>query len=321
MRAIVAVALLAGCSKDPVDVDGTGPVIEPTDLRRAFPDPPAGGLQWVTPEYVIEPYAEVEYCWFGTYTGPTVGLHAQWTFQSQYGHHVVLNATNAEVDDYPDDTVLDCTDPDALPMTSLDPLLVGGTGSIDAEDGPEGELLLPDGMAVELEEGQRIILQSHYVNVTDAPLLVQDALNLALVDPATVETWTAPFVHVETDLAIAQGHDTLTFDCTWPDDYDLLFLAGHMHEWGSAFEATHTPADGSPETTLYAIEEWDPLFRDTAPVNEYVAGEMSVRAGDVFTTHCEWDNDTDHVLGFPEEMCVTFGMAYPLKVPIVCDPD
>ena len=46
---------------------------------------------------------------------------------------------------------------------------------------------------------------------------------------------------------------------------------------------------------------------------------FGTKAGDVFTTRCAWDNDTDRVLGFPEEMCLTFGMVYPATEPVVCE--
>jgi hypothetical protein len=319
MRAVLALAVVAGCGpRAEVSLTRRADPAAPVDLRRAFPPPPEGGAQLVTPEYVIEPSTEVEWCWFSTWTGPTTGLRAQWTYQSPHGHHVVVNATSAPADAYPDGSALDCTDPGALPMTDLQPLLIGGTGNAETPDGPESELVLPDGMAVRLQEGQRIVLQSHYVNTTAEPILVQDALNLALVDPDAVATWTAPFVHLDVDLAVARGHHALEFDCAWQQEVDLLFLAGHLHEHGSAYALTLTPADGGPPRALHEVAEWDPAMRDVPPVTEYAPGELTIHPGDLFTTRCEWDNETDHVLGFPEEMCVTFGMAYPLEAPIVC---
>jgi hypothetical protein len=319
MRAFCAI-LVTACGAD-VPVGLTGPVSdeEAIDLRRPFPPPPAGGLRLTTPEYVIEPASEVALCWFSTYVGPTTGIAAQWSYQSPYGHHVVMNATNAGAYDHPDGEVLDCTAADALPMTELQPLLIARGTTSGSELGPESEIILPRGMAVELRQGQRLVLQSHYVNPTADPILVQDALDLALADAEEVETWTAPFVHADIGLAIAPGRQELSFDCAWPGPYELLFLAGHLHERGAAFETTMTRAQGGSRT-LYSVDAWDPIYRDAPPVNEYAPGEMSVEEGDVFTTRCAWDNDTDRVLGFPEEMCVTFGMVYPTRVPLLCSP-
>lgn len=289
------------------------------DVRRDFPAPPEGGMQWVSPEYVIPPYSEVQMCSFDTYTGPTVGVSAQWTYQSEGGHHVVLTSTTSSEREFPDGTVFDCTEADDLPMTDLEPLFVGGVIGSEEND-YIGELVLPDGMASQLKEGTRIVLQSHYINTTDEPILVQDAINAAVVEPDQVETWAAPFVHVITEHPIpAGGVFDRQFECAWEDDYEVLFLGGHMHEWGQSFYTDMTTADGKTER-IYEVAEWDALMRDAPPYIDFEPGEFSVKAGDSFTTSCTWNNDTSRVLDFPEEMCVTFGMVYPAKVPVVCSP-
>ena len=71
---------------------------------------------------------------------------------------------------------------------------------------------------------------------------------------------------------------------------------------------------------IYEIAQWEPEYRDRPPVNEYEDGEFTVQAGDTFTTSCTWDNTTEAPLGFPEEMCVTFGFAYESKLPLICAP-
>lgn len=318
MRILVVLAVV-GCGADvTLDLSEPDPLADPIDLRRPFPPPPATGVQLVTPEYTIAPNTEVAWCWFSTYVGPTAGIVAQASYQSPYGHHAVLNATNAGIYDHADGEIVDCTAPDALPMTEIAPLLIARGTASGSELGPESRIELPDGMAVELRQGQRLVIQSHYVNPTADPILVQDAIDLELVVPTEVTTWAAPFVHADLGLAIAPGRQETTFACAWDASYELLFLAGHMHERGAAFEIGLARAAG--ERTLYAVDDWDPVYRDAPPVTEYAAGEMRVEAGDVFTTRCAWDNDTDHVLAFPEEMCVTFGMVYPSTAPVVCSP-
>jgi hypothetical protein len=321
MRTCIVLSSLAAACTEPVELtsSSTPSSDEPTDLRRDFPPPASGGVQFVTPEYVIPPGTEQQWCYITRYTGPDMGIHAQWTYQSPSGHHVTLNATNADEDDYPDGTFLECTEPEDMPMTNLEPLIVGGTGNQDAPDGPEGSFVLPDGMAAELEGDTRIVLQSHYVNATADSILVQDAINLDLVEPESVETWAAPVVHLDLDFALPPGPSSLSFDCAFDQELDLLFLAGHMHEWGTAFSTVLTRAGAEPEV-LYDIPSWDPTFRDAAPTTAYEQGQMRLSEGDRFTTNCAWDNDTDGVLTFPQEMCVTFAMAYPLKSPIVCTP-
>ncbi len=303
--------LLLGCTADSQDT-----AADAVDLRRDFPAPPESGMQFVTPEYIIPPYTEQMWCYFLTYEGDNVGLHAQWTYQSDMGHHIVVNATNADEDDYPDGLVVECTETDDLPMTDLDPLLVGGVlGSEENEH--VGELVLPDGMAARLKSGTRLILQSHYLNVTGDSIRVQDAVNLEIMAEDDVETWAAPFVHIRTEHPIpANAEHTLDFSCGWEDELNVLFLGGHMHEHGTAFSTSLTRDDKTQ--TIYEIPAWDPVYRDAPPYKEYAEGEFVVGPGDVFSTHCEWYNSTDEVIDFPAEMCVTFGMVYPYKVPLIC---
>ena len=313
MLRLLPLALILGACTKPADDDVV-------DLRRAFPEAPDDALVWEGPDYVIPAYTEKQWCWVDTYEGPTVGLHAQYSYQSQYGHHFVLAKTTALPSQLADGEVFDCTMPEDLAMTDLEPLMVGGTLA-EGELEVSGELVLPDGMASKLESGTRLILQSHYVNVTPDDILVNDAIHFEVLEPDAVETWAAPYIHVQIDHPIPpQSEHTLEFECTWEEDVSLLFVGGHMHEWGTRFETRMTTLDGE-ETTIYAVEEWDPLMRDAPPYNEYGPGEFTVHRGDRFTTSCTWYNDTDDVLDFPTEMCVTFGMAYPSEVPIMCNPE
>jgi hypothetical protein len=304
---------LAACAPDDPAAEGDGAV----DMIRDFPEAPEGGLRLMTPEFTVGAYSDVQTCFVDTYTGPTIGIHAQWTYQSPGGHHVVLTATTATEREIADGTVYDCTD--GTQMTNLDPLFIGGILGTDEND-HVGEMILPDGMAAQMEEGTRIIIQSHYINTTDDDILVQDAIDMELTDPDAVETWVAPFVHVQTHHPIPTGEYDLQFDCAWEDPYNVLFLGGHMHEWGQSFYTDMTRAGASSPERIYEIQEWDPYMRDAPVYIDYQKGEFTVAPGDSFRTSCTWNNTTDATLDFPEEMCVTFGMVYPAKVPVVCSP-
>lgn len=126
---------------------------------------------------------------------------------------------------------------------------------------------------------------------------------------------------MKTDLAVPPDEEhSLSFECAFEDDMKILFLGGHMHEYGTRFSLDHIKGDGSEEL-LYDIPEWDPYMRDAPPFDRYLEDPLAVAAGDRWRTNCTWFNTEDHELGFPSEMCVTFGMAYPARVAITCDPD
>jgi hypothetical protein len=310
-------AMMVGCAAPKEE-----PVPEGVkDLRRDFPEAPEGAMVFTPPEYTIPAFTEMQMCWVGTYTGPDVGVDYLATYQAPNGHHLLLLQITADEDELPDGEAFDCTSDDDLPMTDLEPVFVAGSEVIETEAGPEFSYRLPEGMAVEMEEGIRYVVQSHYVNTTAEDILVNDQLVYTTIPADQVETWAAPMTHVVTDHPIQPGEQkTLSFDCAWEQDIQVLFLGGHMHEWGTAFSVDWTHGDGTTER-LYDIPVWDPLYRDKPPFNDYEGSGLQVAQGDVFTTTCNWFNTEDYVLDFPFEMCATFGMVYPTKVPLICEPE
>ena len=305
------IPLIVACT--PVDLGSGTSTSEVEDLRFDLPAPPEGGEQFVSPEYVIPALSEKQFCYFFEYQGDEVGINFQGNYQGQFGHHVLLLKTNATEEMFPNGTILDCTERDVLPMTDIEPLVVGST----FEDNV-GELWLPEGMATKLKGGTRLVLQSHYVNAITTDILVQDAVNLGYMPVDEVQTWAAAFAQTTLDLVVPPlGDATYDIDCTWEDDVNLLFLAGHMHEQGSTMWVDHHRSGGDPER-VYEVETWDPYFRDVPPVNEYGVDTFAVAAGDRFVTHCEWNNQLDHEMLFPEEMCAIYGMAYPSTIPLIC---
>jgi hypothetical protein len=317
MRFILIFLTLSACTKAGTgDTAGVDPEDNVVNLLRDFPAPPEGGVQLQTPEYRIPAFSEKQFCWFTRWENGDAGINFQATYQSENGHHVVLMKTLANEDDFPDGTIFDCTEKASLPMTEMEPIIFGRG---IASDSNETTLDLGEAMAVKINDGTRIVMQSHYLNPTPDEIIVSDAINLGVVAEDQVQVWAAPFAHTALDFEIPAGQTaSISFDCTWEDDATVLFLGGHLHEWGTAFSLDWT----SGETTerIYEITEWDPDFRDRPPVNEYADGDLTVTAGDVFTTTCTWNNTTSQDLHFPEEMCVTFGFAYESKVPLICAP-
>jgi hypothetical protein len=306
---VIAIALLAACGT-PDDTDLTV-----VDLRRTEADVPAHpepGDTWWGPEVTIEPYSEIMWCQFGTYHGDDVGIHEYTTYHAaQFNHHVIILGTTAPENEYPDGTLIDCTQTNSLPMGDFAPLFVAsvdGSGNVAPA--------LPDGMAAKLRDGQRYVIQDHFVNTSGDRLLMQDAINLGFMDPAVVENWAAPFIMNSSTFALPpQQPSTESFECTLEDDLTFLFINGHMHEWGTSL----TVENLSTENTLYDVPVWDQSFRDLPPTDVFAPGDMVLPAGTTLRTTCNWDNDTDDTIEFPKEMCVGVAMVYPALTPIICD--
>ena len=212
--------------------------------------------------------------------------------------------------------MVDCTRNDSLDMTEMEPFVLPS----DINELGEARLDLPEGMANKLKGGERLLVQSHYINYADEAILVNDRIELWTRPADEVETFAAPIVHTDTDFVLPEGVSTVTVDCSFEQDHGFLYLLGHMHEWGLSFRIDYNKADGSTER-LYEIAEWDPQFRDLPPIERYEIDDLRVQAGESFTTTCVFDNDTGEEIGFPTEMCVSTGIVYPATVPFICDSD
>lgn len=300
--------LLAACQVT-VDDSGFDGVDETLDYEIE------GNYHLAPPAIEVAPYTDQAVCWFTTYDGDDVGVvDGVFRQHPDYGHHVIVMRTKALEADYPDGSVFDCTEAGSLPMTDMEPFVLPS----NIVGGGTNRLELPDGMANKLKADTRLLVQSHHINFTGEPILVNDRIDLTLAPVEDIDTWAAPLVHTNTDIAVKPGEDSMSLECTFEEDLTFLYLLGHMHEWGASFALDHHRLDGTTER-IYEIGTWDVLFRDLAPVTYFEPGEFSVKAGESFTTHCDWFNDTDEVLGFPAEMCVSTGIVYPQTVPIICD--
>lgn len=287
-----------------------------TDLREDIPDAPEHGITFQSPDFTVPPYTEIMYCYAGTYTGPTVGVNFLQVFQSlPYAHHTLLKVAPSPVQD---GVLEDCTYLDGeQEMSELAPMFeaVG----IEPEVGFNGNWFnLPEKVAFKLEHNQQWILEMHYVNTSENEILVNSAINLGFISIEEVEGFASP-LHLDAGgVEVSPGASTFTFDCEWPMDVNLLSIMGHMHNTGSKFTIEHIKPNGE-SALIYNVEEWlggvypfFPYFENFDP------GELEIQAGDVFRTHCEWDNPTQDTLGFPEEMCTVGGVVYPLDTPFTC---
>lgn len=308
-------ALLVACGgNDPTDTDTAATGDGTVDLRldaAAYPAE-ADGEQIFGPDVVVPPGTERQYCLFGTYTGEDVGLYGFASHQPGIGHHLILLGTSEGAEDYPDGTIVDCTDPGAL-MTSFDPL-------ITPEPLAQGEtaITLPDGFAVKLRQGQRTIVQAHYINTLTTPVRVRDVITVRYRPESEVTTWAAAFALNSDSLRLApQRQTTTSFDCDFDDDLNVLYLTGHMHGLGQSFDFS-AGSEAATLQSVVAMDEWRLEYRDNPPISRFAPGDLSFPAGSLLRTTCTWFNDTDAEVTFPEEMCTTAGMVYPSLVPVIC---
>lgn len=297
---LVAPILLAACGG--VD-DGTTPET-PTDgirdVRVTVPEPDAIHMDFVGPEQIIQPGEDKLFCTHFRYDGEDTAFNQQETFQGKFGHHAILLAAKEPL---PPGTTEDCSD-----STSM--------AKFDAFTLPTDEM--PAGLGTFLPKGKPFVLQTHYLNTDKVPIKIRDVVRLKMMPLESVQKWASMYATNTYEIGLAPHQVTeRTFDCVIPSDVRLLLFGGHMHEWGTRFEASIGP-DASNLESAYLVESWNSQYRDSPPISLFFDNPKAVAAGTVLRTHCTWNNNTNEELDFPHEMCSTFGLIEGSKDPITC---
>ena len=292
------------------------PQDEPLPLEQGgFPPPAEGAERWQTPELLVPAGSERFWCMAGTLPDD-VGVDALWQWtDSRWMHHQLVKRAPPDLP-YEDGEVVDCLD--LGEWWGPAPTLFEGVGDLDDED--EREVALPPGSAFLIQAGQRFVFDSHFVNTGEEDEYAVVAVDMHFVDPSTVEHPVGSFNHdVGGGLLIPPGLHTETFDCVWEQDVSLLALGPHMHDHGREYSIDLVSPDGTVERLVH-VDPWDPDFLDEPPMRYFALGELPIAQGQAFRTTCTWDNDSGHDLGFPDEMCTTFGVAAGLLESLLCEP-
>lgn len=314
MRAALLAVVLTGCTVAPEQVAAPADDVpcDGVDLRQSYDVRYPDGLQIVTPTLVIPAGSEVLWCFYGTWEGEDAGIVGfQRRAPEQHLHHLNIK-TVADDDPHADGELVDCT--------SIEEQATHGTDLIAESGGGLGadELDLPEGVALGLNAGTRWVTDVHYINTSNEPICVNAAYDFDLVPADEVDAMAAA---VELDVGhfeIPPGPEvTLRTECTLPADLEILSMVGHMHERGRRHRV-ELLQDGQA-TELYQVDPWLPHYQYDAPIETFALGEVQAAEGDVLAMDCTWENETGGVLGYPDEMCQTQAVAWPLDGPIQCE--
>lgn len=307
--------LALGCGPKEDDDSGGAAAEDAVDVRVAddyFGTPGPDDVLYYGADTIVQPGTDIMYCIAGTYDGDDLGFNEMIVAQGQYGHHFQLYGTTLSTVDLADGATWDCTSSSDLPMDDLEPI---GIPTSTSDGGIQ--ITYPEGFATKLKHGQRIVMQSHYVNTGVEPIRVRDALLLKTMPVDEVVTWANMYIFNTERIEIdphAPAHQD--FDCAITEDIHVLAMLGHMHEWGTTFSVDLTREGAT--NRIYDVPAWDATYRDAPPMQTYAPDEFTLRAGDTVHTSCDWYNDTDEPIVFPHEMCVSVGLGYPLLTASIC---
>jgi hypothetical protein len=191
-------------------------------------------------------------------------------------------------------------------------------------DGPEN-----DGLAIKLGPNLQGVVQMHFINTGDEPMLREGWANLVYVDPSTVKQLGDPIFFLGgLGMNVAPGStQVIKGTAVAPADVRLLLATGHYHAHTTRFSAWKT-IDGQRELLMEDFDWHEPSLlnfdsmtqnRAPDPVGKKAggfSGIVALKQGEVIDWECEVVNDGDVPLTFGNEvytaeMCNIFGLYAP----------
>lgn len=304
IMALLGAQALAGCSLQETE-------LPPEDDGQLAPPAAGAGVQFRMTS-TIEPGQEIERC--KLVVAPPEGLAIQrdevrFTAGS---HHVLLYKTpykeipteNRRGIPVDGGAVHDCNDGPAAEWI-LDGLVAGSQSF-------EGDSLLgslPDGVALMVEPGTVLVMNTHYLNASSEPLGADARVNLHTIAPERVEEeagmlfYYNPFIRVP-----AGGSASAHMRCLVHQDISLVRVQSHMHRRGVGFVA-NLVEEGSAPQEIYTNTEWEQV---PARVFEPF---LQVEAGQALDYRCDYENpearDVMQGLTTRDEMCMLVGPYFP----------
>lgn len=278
-------------------------------MRACFPpnENPDLYLRLFTPPIVVPPGEDATFCtYLNVTTEETLYFRATRGKQMRGGHHIAVFYASAPSDDF---TPHVCTNEE---MSNY--MFAAGAGGEGGQD-----TNMPPGVALRIEAGRQIVIQSHYINPTREPRVVMDMVDIERTtleaSPTVVDSFA--LIHSEFSVPPRTRNHVLEKTCRIDEPMDIYLLLGHTHEAGVLFEVERLAGGtGAPELLYHATD--GPLLRDNPQILTYNA-PLRFERGDVLRMRCGWTNMTDSPLEWPTEMCVALMYYAPGRGWLTCD--
>lgn len=210
-------------------------------------------------------------------------------------HHTLLTA---EPDSDEPDEVFDCN------ASTNGPRMLFGSG-VGTND-----IHFPEGVAVKLEAGSRVLLNLHLFNTSTETLTGRSGTLIDVMSPDEVEHEAEGILAGKVaGLTVEPGITTQTGSCTMSHDVTIFAAAPHMHQLGSHMKTVAVPANGEPRVLVDAPYSFDEqIYYPVDPL-------LELSAGDRITVECGYTNPGPETVYFGDsttaEMCFTGIYRYP----------
>ena len=208
--------------------------------------------------------------------------------QSPFGHHAILYDVGTS--GKPGDTHV-CNDGDMTEARFLG--AIGGEG---------GNVPIPDGVGIRLKAGGNIMVQTHWINTTSAPISGQAAFNVRGEAPSASRQPAQLFTILNTQFSVPpHANNEAVANCTIGQDVTLYMLLGHMHEYGSHLKIEQLAGGASGSSATLYEKVWQPEFQSNPPRNFYpLDAPLTFHKGDLVRVTCELGQLVGPIPGVPD---------------------
>ena len=324
----------------------------PGDDLCILPPDPAQGFQFhfgpknytdpnEVAKYLLQPGQEKTECVFMPGSNTTTAYIQEYHSRLRPGSHHLLNYVQPTTNGAAPRT---STGPEACNQGANFRMLFGATSAVmdvaHTSPGPENE-----GLAVQLDAKQQVVLQLHVINATSAPILREAWANFAYADPKGVTELGDPIqftAGVVSSINVGEtviNKGTATVPANAAPDFRLVSAIPHYHAHTTRFVvyktingvrelllAQYNTLDHVSEPTLVAFDSatQNPVADDATQTDGAYSGIVHMSPGDTIDWECTQTNDGIGAngttfttpLSFTEqvytgEMCNLFGLYAP----------
>ena len=293
--------LLLFCSACGSESGKNDPTVPGVDSEVQL-EPPADGFQIETESFEVPWGDEIQDCYFYEvpYDEP-VYVNRITIAQNEGSHHMNLFRVRSivELDGEPGEVVRGGECWESVNWSDW-PLL------INTQKGGNTDWELPDGVSHRLEPGEKLMIQTHYVNtsVQDTPLGGKVLVNFHRAEPEQVQHEIGTIFATNQNIRVCPGESGKKYEASCKmgieEEVTIIGANGHFHERGDRFTiSTWDEFDGAGDV-FYESLTWDdpPMRRDL---------NVKISPGGGISWTCEFSAPQDSCGDPEDDCCFTFG--------------
>jgi hypothetical protein len=282
---LAAAAALAGCSDDP----GPGETIAVD-----------------APAFTLQPGEEKFYCYYTTLpNAEATGIHRMASSMTPGSHHmIVFKSRTAQ---QPDGTLAECEN-----------FGMGSAGLTDipmwlfAAQDPEVQFTMPEDVGIAVAPNQPVIVNMHYINLSDEPLTASVHVELEAYQPSVTFTQAHSYITFNTQIDVPPGaQGSAGGSCDVPPNAQFVLMSTHSHKYTTSVQVR----DG--DRMVLETRDWAHATVGTweSPYYQFTSGKLDYR--------CEYTNTSNQRLETGEsaianEMCMAAGVYFPAHGDTFC---